>query len=239
MAERRVLPGLWPDRDLGCGLHQPARQPPARRTGRAPALGRPRRPGAEIGILDPEGRECPRGQVGEIVIRGPMVTSGYWKLPEATAQALRNGWLHTGDGGRMDEDGFIFIADRLKDMIISGGENVYSGEVEAALRSHADVIDAAVIGVPDARWGEAVHAVVVLRPGVAESAELAEGIRAHCRDAAGGLQVPAQPGLRGRAAAVGGRQGAQDPAACRAREDGLTGRHGPAAQVTGRTGRGL
>lgn len=146
--------------------------------------------GAEIRIVDPEGRDCPRGEVGEIIIRGPMVTSGYWKLPEATAQALRSGWLHTGDGGRMDEHGFIFIADRLKDMIISGGENVYSGEVEAALRSHADVVDAAVIGVPDARWGEAVHAVVVLRPGVSESAELAQGIQAHCRTQLAGYKCP-------------------------------------------------
>ena len=146
--------------------------------------------GAEIRIVDPEGNDCPRGQVGEIIIRGPMVTSGYWKLPEVSAQALRKGWLHTGDGGRMDEHGFIFIADRLKDMIISGGENVYSGEVEAALRSHADVIDAAVIGVPDARWGEAVHAVVVLRPGVAESAELASAIQAHCRTQLAGYKCP-------------------------------------------------
>ncbi len=146
--------------------------------------------GAEIRIVDPEGRECPRGEVGEIVIRGPMVTSGYWKLPEVSAQALRNGWLHTGDGGRMDENGFIFIADRLKDMIISGGENVYSGEVEAALRGHADVVDAAVIGVPDARWGEAVHAVVVLRPGVAASAELASAVQAHCRTQLAGYKCP-------------------------------------------------
>ncbi|WP_326534088.1 AMP-binding protein [Pseudorhodoferax sp.] len=146
--------------------------------------------GAEIRIVDPEGNDCPRGQVGEIIIRGPMVTSGYWKLPEVSAQALRNGWLHTGDGGRMDENGFIFIADRLKDMIISGGENVYSGEVEAALRSHEDVVDAAVIGVPDARWGEAVHAVVVLRPGVAESAELASAIQAQCRTRLAGYKCP-------------------------------------------------
>lgn len=146
--------------------------------------------GAEIRIVDPEGRDCPRGEVGEIIIRGPMVTGGYWKLPEVSAQALRKGWLHTGDGGRMDENGFIFIADRLKDMIISGGENVYSGEVEAALRSHEDVIDAAVIGVPDARWGEAVHAVVVLSAGVAESAELAGAIQAHCRTRLAGYKCP-------------------------------------------------
>ena len=146
--------------------------------------------GAEIRIVDPEGQDCPRGEVGEIVIRGPMVTGGYWKLPEVSAQALRGGWLHTGDGGRMDENGFIFIADRLKDMVISGGENVYSGEVEAALRSHGDVVDAAVIGVPDARWGEAVHAVVVLRAGLAPDAALADAIQAHCRTQLAGYKCP-------------------------------------------------
>lgn len=145
--------------------------------------------GAEIRIVDADGRDCPRGQVGEIVIRGPMVTTGYWKLPEATAQAQRGGWLHTGDGARMDDEGFIFIVDRLKDMIISGGENIYSGEVEAALRSHADVSEAAVIGVPDARWGEAVHAVVVLR-GRSGDAALAEELKAWCRTQLAGYKSP-------------------------------------------------
>jgi acyl-CoA synthetase (AMP-forming)/AMP-acid ligase II len=145
--------------------------------------------GAEIRVVDETGADCPRGQVGEIIIRGPMVTAGYWKLPEATAQALRDGWLHTGDGGRMDDEGYLFIADRLKDMIISGGENVYSGEVEAALRSHPDVLDAAVIGVPDARWGEAVQAIVVLRSGVASEA-LAEEIKAWCRTRLAGYKCP-------------------------------------------------
>jgi len=92
-----------------------------------------------------------------------MVTQGYWNLPEVTRDALRDGWLHTGDGARMDEQGYIFMADRLKDMVITGGENVYPAEVETVLRSHPAVADAAVIGVPDARWGEAVHAVVVTR----------------------------------------------------------------------------
>jgi acyl-CoA synthetase (AMP-forming)/AMP-acid ligase II len=145
--------------------------------------------GAEIRVVDETGADCPRGQVGEIIIRGPMVTAGYWKLPEATAQALRDGWLHTGDGGRMDDEGYLFIADRLKDMIISGGENVYSGEVEAALRSHPGVLDAAVIGVPDARWGEAVQAIVVLRRGVADEA-LAEEIKAWCRTRLAGYKCP-------------------------------------------------
>ncbi len=145
--------------------------------------------GAEIRIVDPDGRDCPRGQVGEIIIRGPMVTAGYWKLPDVSAQALRDGWLHTGDGGRMDEHGFIFIADRLKDMIISGGENIYSGEVEAALRSHVDVREAAVIGVPDPRWGEAVHAVVVLRGRAGDDA-VAEALKAWCRTQLAGYKCP-------------------------------------------------
>ena len=133
----------------------------------------------------------PRGEVGEIVVRGPMVTRGYWQLPEATAQAFRDGWFRTGDGGRMDDDGYLFIADRLKDMIITGGENVYSAEVEAALRSHAAVADAAVIGVPDARWGEAVHAVVVLRASAgADPATLGDTLTAWCREQLAGYKCP-------------------------------------------------
>ena len=154
--------------------------------------------GAEIRIVDESGAELPRGVVGEIVVRGPMVTRGYWNLTETTQQAFREGWFRTGDAARMDEDGYIFIADRLKDMIISGGENVYSGEVEAALRSHPAVSDAAVIGVPDTRWGEAVHAVVVVRQGhpAAEAAsdaiaaELIAELTAWCRRELAGYKCP-------------------------------------------------
>jgi acyl-CoA synthetase (AMP-forming)/AMP-acid ligase II len=158
--------------------------------------------GAEIRIVDESGADLPRGAVGEIVVRGPMVTRGYWNLPEVTQQAFRDGWFRTGDAARMDEDGYIFIADRLKDMIISGGENVYSGEVEAALRSHPAVSDAAVIGVPDARWGEAVHAVVVVREGHpaadavndsasdAVAAELIAELTAWCRRELAGYKCP-------------------------------------------------
>jgi long-chain acyl-CoA synthetase len=146
--------------------------------------------GAEILIADELGREVPRGEVGEIVVRGPMVMRGYWRQPETTEAAFRDGWLRTGDGGRMDADGWLFIADRLKDMIISGGENVYSGEVEAALRTHAAVEQAAVIGVPDAQWGEAVHAVVVLRSGHAAAPELPEVLRAWCRQRLAGYKCP-------------------------------------------------
>jgi acyl-CoA synthetase (AMP-forming)/AMP-acid ligase II len=146
--------------------------------------------GAEILIADELGREVPRGEIGEIVVRGPMVMRGYWRQPETTEAAFRDGWLRTGDGGRMDADGWLFIADRLKDMIISGGENVYSGEVEAALRTHAAVEQAAVIGVPDAQWGEAVHAVVVLRSGHAAAPELPEVLRAWCRQRLAGYKCP-------------------------------------------------
>ena len=103
---------------------------------------------------------------------------GYWKQPEMTARTLRNGWLHTGDGGYMDEDGFVYVVDRVKDMIISGGENVYSAEVEQALYQHPDVAECAVIGIPDETWGEAVHAIVRAKPGTAPQAE---ALIAHCQ----------------------------------------------------------
>lgn len=135
-------------------------------------------PCIELKIVDEQDNEVPRGTVGEIVARGPNVMAGYWQLPEQTAQTLRGGWLHTGDAAWMDEEGFVYISDRLKDMIISGGENVYSTEVENALHQHPAVAQCAVIGVPDARWGERVHAIVVPRVGVPRDAE---DIIAHCR----------------------------------------------------------
>jgi len=165
-------------------------RPGARGLGRLRSVGRPGL-GAEIIVAGDDGRELPRGEVGEILARGPMVMQGYWRQPEATAAALQGGWLHTGDGGRMDADGYLFIMDRLKDMIISGGENIYSAEVEAALRSHPAVSQAAVIGVPDARWGEAVHAVVVLQPGITEQAsDLVDTLRAWCRTRLAGYKCP-------------------------------------------------
>jgi long-chain acyl-CoA synthetase len=148
--------------------------------------------GAEIRIVDEQGRDVPRGIVGEIVVRGPMVTRGYWGQPDTSARALREGWFHTGDGGRMDADGYLSIADRLKDMIISGGENVYPAEVEAALRGHPAVADVAVIGVADARWGETVHAVVVLRAGHADrdANPLSDELVAWCRRQLAGYKCP-------------------------------------------------
>ncbi len=143
--------------------------------------------GAEIRIVDPLGLDVPRGTVGEIELRGAMVTKGYWKLPAATATAFRDGWFRTGDGGLMDDNGYLFIADRLKDMIISGGENVYSAEVEAALRTHPAVIDVAVIGLPDARWGESVHAVVVARQ---QTNTLQDELMSCCRRELAGYKCP-------------------------------------------------
>jgi long-chain acyl-CoA synthetase len=129
--------------------------------------------------------------VGEILARGPMVMEGYWRQAETSAKALEGGWLHTGDAGRMDADGYLFIVDRLKDMIISGGENVYCAEVEAALRSHASVAQASVIGIPDPLWGEAVHAVVILRAGVTCGNErMTDELRAWCRQRLAGYKCP-------------------------------------------------
>ena len=119
----------------------------------------------EVRLVDEEGSEVPPGQVGEIVVRGANVMKGYWKMEEETRQALRRGWLHTGDMARRDEEGYIFLVDRKKDMIKSGGENIFSREVEEAISSHSSVKEVAVIGVPDERWGEAVMAIVVLREG--------------------------------------------------------------------------
>ena len=129
----------------------------------------------------------PRGTVGEVVVRGPNVMQGYWNKPEQTATAVRDGWMHTGDGAWMDEDGFIFIADRLKDMIISGGENVYSAEVENALAQHPAVTACAVIGVPSKQWGETVHAVVVCKPGQEVSVD---DLIAHCKSLIAGYKCP-------------------------------------------------
>jgi long-chain acyl-CoA synthetase len=135
-------------------------------------------PGVGLAILDAEGREVPRRQIGEICARGDNVMLGYWKLPEITAETLRDGWLHTGDGGYMDEEGFVFIVDRVKDMIISGGENVYSAEVEYALYQHEAVAECAVIGIPHNTWGEQVHAVVRCKEGKTLSEE---DLLSHCR----------------------------------------------------------
>jgi fatty-acyl-CoA synthase len=127
--------------------------------------------GNQVKLLDDDGREVPVGEVGEICVRGPLVMAGYWNKPEETARALRHGWLYTGDLARSDEDGFLYIVDRSKDMIISGGFNVYPREIEDVLTAHPAVAAAAVIGVPDEKWGEAVKAVVVLKAGAQAAPE--------------------------------------------------------------------
>ncbi len=122
-------------------------------------------PGTIIRCVDADGQPVPPGEVGEIVIKSDFVMKGYWNRPEATEEAIRNDFFHTGDAGYLDEDGFLYIHDRVKDMIISGGENIYPAEVENAVFAHPDVADVAVIGVPDEKWGETVKAVVVCQPG--------------------------------------------------------------------------
>jgi long-chain acyl-CoA synthetase len=122
--------------------------------------------GIEIKVVDALGQALPAGEVGEVVCRTPQIMLGYWNLPDASARAIRDGWFHTGDAGYLDKDGYLFIYDRVKDMIISGGENIYPAEVESALFGHPAIADVAVIGVPDAQWGEAVKAIVVKKPGV-------------------------------------------------------------------------
>lgn len=136
-------------------------------------------PNVEIRILDADLKEVKTGEVGEVAVRGPNVMLGYWKKPELTAATIVDGWLRTGDAGYLDKKGFLFLVDRVKDMIVSGGENVYSAEVENALSRHPAVLECAVIGVPDEKWGERVHAIVRLRDGMdVKEADLS----AHCHD---------------------------------------------------------
>ncbi|MEU5974666.1 long-chain fatty acid--CoA ligase [Streptomyces sp. NPDC047315] len=142
----------------------------------------------EIAVVGPDGRELPPGEVGEVVTRGDHVMLGYWRKPELTHEALREGWLHTGDAGHLDEDGYLYLVDRLKDMIVTGGENVYSAEVENAVAAHPAVLSCAVIGVSDPQWGERVHAVVVLRPG--HTAITVEELRTHTKSLIAGYKAP-------------------------------------------------
>lgn len=133
-------------------------------------------PHCEIRVVDADDTDLPAGEVGEILVRGENVMLGYWNQPELTAQTLRGGWMHTGDLGRLDTDGYLYVVDRLKDMIVTGGENVYSAEVEKVLARHPAVVGCAVVGVPDDQWGERVHAVVVLGPEEATAEELREWV---------------------------------------------------------------
>ncbi|MCF7552384.1 long-chain fatty acid--CoA ligase [Pseudonocardia sp. WMMC193] len=155
---------------------------------RLSSAGRPS-PLVTVAILDPEGRPVPRGERGEICVRGSLVMAGYYRNPEATAEASAHGWHHTGDIGFLDADGFLYIVDRAKDMVITGGFNVYSAEVEQALMAHPGVRDCAVIGLPDEKWGERVVAVVQPQPGT--DIDVAE-LTAFVKDRIGSVKAPKQ-----------------------------------------------
>ncbi|TMR99937.1 long-chain-fatty-acid--CoA ligase [Nonomuraea basaltis] len=142
----------------------------------------------EVRIVDERMNDVPRGEIGEIVYRGPSIMAGYWNKPAETAQAFAGGWFHSGDLVRQDEDGYIYVVDRLKDMIISGGENIYSAEVEEAIAAHPKVAEVAVVGVPDERWGETPLAVVV--PAGAPDPPTAEEIAQWCRSRLAAYKVP-------------------------------------------------
>ncbi|GAB5450773.1 MAG: fatty-acid--CoA ligase FadD8 [Halioglobus sp.] len=153
------------------------------------SCGRPT-PWVHMALLDEKGNEVDHGEPGEICVRGPLVMGGYKDMPEQTAEALAGGWLHTGDVGRLDEDGFLYIVDRTKDMIVTGGFNVFPREVEDVLTTHDAVGQVVVIGVPDEQWGEAVKAVVVPKPGVEGSDELVAELQTLVKDAKGSVQSP-------------------------------------------------
>lgn len=151
-------------------------------------------PHVDLRIFDETDHEVPQGEVGEIVVRGPNVMKGYLNRPDLTAETLRGGWLHTGDAGYFDADGCLWISGRIKDMIISGGENVYPGEVENVLSLHPQVADVAVIGIPHEKWGEAVHAIVIPVEGQAPDPET---LIAYCRDRIAGYKCPQSVSFRG------------------------------------------
>jgi acyl-CoA synthetase (AMP-forming)/AMP-acid ligase II len=140
-----------------------------------------------IRVARPDGSDCAPDEIGDILIRGPSLMTGYWNNSAATEEALRDGWMHTGDVGCFDGETFLFVVDRKKDMIISGGENIYSREVEEALLSHPAVLHAAVIGVPDARWGESIKACIVLRPDCSADED---ALIQHCRDRIASYKKP-------------------------------------------------
>ena len=141
----------------------------------------------DVRVVRPDGTECAPGEIGEVVLSGPNIMAGYWNAPDATAVAIVDGWYHSGDAGSTDEDGYLYIRDRYKDMLISGGENVYPAEIESALLELPEVVEAAVIGIPDEKWGEVGLAVVVPAPGAPEDPE---AIRTALRQRLAGFKVP-------------------------------------------------
>jgi len=158
-------------------------------------------PGCEVKVVGPDRKELPRGATGELAIRGANIMKGYWNKPAETAAVLADGWYYSGDGAYMDDEGFVYIVDRLKDMIISGGENVYSAEVENAISLMAGVAEVAVIGVPDERWGERVHAIVVPKHGTTLTAD---AVMEHCRERIAGYKCPKSVDFRDTALPLSG-----------------------------------
>jgi len=144
-------------------------------------------PSCQMRLVDDNDNDVPLGERGEIIFRSDCMIEGYWNKPEETEQAMKNGWLHTGDIGRVDEDGYLYIVDRKKDLIISGGENIASKEVEDVIYTHPAVLECAVIGVPSERWGEEVKAIVALRRGMTATSE---EIINHCAEHLGGFKKP-------------------------------------------------
>ncbi|MCB0034857.1 MAG: AMP-binding protein, partial [Anaerolineales bacterium] len=144
---------------------------------------------SQMRLADPEGHNVPLGETGELLIKGPHITSGYWQNPEATASSIVDGWFKTGDMARQDQNGYFYIVGRFKDMIISGGENIYAAEVEAVFREHPAVLEAALIGQPDEKWGEIGLMITVLEKG--RSATAAE-LRAFCKERLASYKVPKQ-----------------------------------------------
>jgi fatty-acyl-CoA synthase len=164
---------------LSAADHDPAR-------GKLRSCGKPH-VGVEIRIISGDGRQLAAGEVGEIIYRSASLMKGYWNNPDATAKSVRDGWFYTGDAGFFDADGYLYIHDRVKDMIVSGGENIYPAEVENALFGHPDIADVAVIGVPDPTWGEAVKAIIVLKP---DASLTIEQLRDWARARIAGYKLP-------------------------------------------------
>jgi acyl-CoA synthetase (AMP-forming)/AMP-acid ligase II len=146
---------------------------------------------AHLRLVDEDGESVPTGEIGEIVVKGPHATPGYWNRPDADEETFSEGWLHTGDMARLDEDGYLYIMDRKKDMIITGGMNVFPREIEEVIVEHGSVSNAAVIGVPDDYWGEKVTALVEPRPDAAiDDERLAEQVHEHCDGSLAAYKVP-------------------------------------------------
>jgi acyl-CoA synthetase (AMP-forming)/AMP-acid ligase II len=184
LTEATPILSIFDAREMRAAIDEARRS--GRRDGPLLSVGKPNLLN-ELRVIGGDGREVGVGEVGEIVARGPNIMNGYLNLPEETRAVLHDGWLRTGDIGRIDEEGYVYVLDRAKDMLISGGENVYSAEVEAALNRHPAVAEAAVIGVPDERLGETIMAVIVPAAGARPTPD---ELTCHCRDWLGGFKVP-------------------------------------------------